>query len=160
MLKSEKNNNVETKLQKDQYKNYSDDLRTFCEHRDKYQKYWNLSGEYIQKINDCYSNFINNDLSMYYFNLLLKYCNEYIKIVPYLRESQIEENKINKTNYKVMSYCIGYHKLVLAYEKINNYSEAIKICKIAIEQGFYDDKTKGGFEERIKRLEKKQKTLT
>ena len=139
------------------YYGYSNDLRQFCEHRDNYQNYWNLAGEYTQKINNYYSEFINNNLSEYNFNLLLEYCNKYIEIVPILKKAQIEENKINNTDYKTISYCIGYHKLALAYEKLNNYSEAIKICKKAIDEGFYDDKTKGGFKGRIKRLDKKQK---
>lgn len=143
-------------------KNLSDDSKSnhkqWCEHRDKYVPYWNKAGEYIEAINENYSLFINNDLSNYYFSKLLLNCNNYIKIAPILVESQKEENVINKTNNKIIDYNIGYHKLILAYEKMGQYHKAIEMCEEAITQGFPNDKTKYGLVGRIERIKKKINT--
>ena len=49
----------------------------------------------------------------------------------------------------------AFQKLAIIYEKAGNYSEAISICKLAIELGFDLDGTKGGMKGRLSRLEKK-----
>lgn len=153
-LFGKKDNNI-CKDKSNQYYNYPNDLKLWCENRDKYFTYWEQASTCIQNINENYSQFINNNLSEYYFSKLLLNCNTYIKLKPILDESIKKENEINNTNDIPSCYNIGYHKLAMAYEKLGQYQNAINICKEAIKNGYTDDKTKYGFQGRIKRLENK-----
>lgn len=148
------NNNKDKNNHKNQYNNYPKNLKRWCEFRDKAQPIWNLSFKYDSEIKENYTLFINNNLEKQYFNKLFINCNKYIELLPRLRQLQEEENKINNTDYS-SKYCIAYHKLALAYEKLGEYENAIKICEEAIENGFEDDKTKSGFKGRIEKIKKK-----
>lgn len=135
------------------YYGYSNDLKEYCEYRDKYLHVWNLSSEYTEKINHYYYNYINTSSSKD-FNSLLLYCQKYIELLPQLEEAKKEDSRINNATYD-KPYCVAYHKLAMAYEKGECYNSAINVCNDAIAQG-YSDGTKGGFESRLKRLRKKQ----
>lgn len=142
---------------KDLYQNYSKDLKEWCENRDNYLSYWNKSGEYIEKINEYYSLFINNNFDEKYFKLLQEYCYKYIELQPILNKAILEENRINKTNNPVPKQCIGYKKLIQAYEKLKDYTNAIKLCEEALSKGYTDDNTKGGYAKRLENLKIKTK---
>ena len=152
-----KNTNNICKDKNSPYYNYPNELKVYCEYQDKYGSLWNLIGEYTEKINYYYSNYINTN-NKEDFNNLYIYCNRYIKLLPQLEEAKKEDTKINGTLYKIPYYCIAYHKLAMAYEKAQCYNSAINVCKEAIEQG-YTDGTKGGFEARLTRLLKKQSKI-
>lgn len=137
-----------------QYYGYPNDLKEYCEYQDKYGPLWNLLGNYTEKINYYYSDYINTNKHED-FNNLLSYCLKYIELLPQLEEAKKEDSRINGTVYKNPYYCIAYHKLAMAYEKAECYNSAINVCNEAIAQG-YTDGTKGGFEARLKRLKKKQ----
>ncbi len=159
-LKSKKSNSKinETKYCTDKdskYYGYPNELKNMCEHEEKYKDYWDKYQDYTEKINSLYSLFMNSNFNTKYFEDLKTYCEKIINIEPIINKSIEEENKINNSNKSLHSYCIGYHKLAMAYEKLGRYDIAIEICKYAIESGFPDDNTKGGFEGRIRRLEKK-----
>ena len=49
--------------------------------------------------------------------------------------------------------------MVLAYEKLGDYKTAISICYEAINKGYPDDDTKGGYVARIEKLKKKIEKL-
>lgn len=136
------------------YYAYPNELKNFCEYRDKYQDTWNLYGKYTELINHYYYEFINthnqND-----FNKLLIYCQEYSNLLPKIAEAKKEDAKINGTVYKEDTYSLVHHRLSMAYEKAQCYNSAINVCKEAIELG-YTDGTKGGFKARINRIKKKQ----
>lgn len=151
-LKPNKHNK---KKENDPYYNYPDDLRAFCEYRDKYGPIWNLEGEYKEQINNYYSKYINTKETKYFIELY-SYCMKYIELLPKYEEAKKEDTRINGITYKPSSYCIAYHKLAMAYEKAGHYDSAINVCKEAISKG-YTDGTKGGFEARIDRIKKKQK---
>ena len=137
-----------------QYYGYPNDLKEYCEYQDKYGHLWNLLGEYEEKINYYYSNYINTNKHKY-FNNLLSYCQKYIELLPQVEEAKKEDSRINGTVYKNPYYCIAFHKLAMVYEKAECYNSAINICNEAITRG-YTDGTKGGFEARLERLKKKQ----
>lgn len=98
------------------YYNYSNDLKEYCECRDKYQHIWNLAGEYTEKINKYYSNFINTNNKEDFYKLF-EYCNKYIELLPKLEEANKEDSRINNYEYNEHPYCVAYHKLIMAYEK-------------------------------------------
>lgn len=138
----------------DKYCRYPQDLKEFCEYRDKYNSTFLLAGEYTEYITTYYSNYINyNQRSD--FDSLLFYCQKYIDLLPTLEEANKEGNRINGTPLAINPYCIAYHKLAMAYEKSGCYNSALKVCEEAQSRG-YSDGTKGGFESRIKRIKKKQ----
>jgi len=142
------------------YYNYSDNLREYyeyCEFRDKYGPVFNLAGEYHEKINYYYSNFINTK-KQDDFNQLFKYCQLFIELLPQLEEANKEDCRINNLKYPERSYCVAYHKLAMAYEKNGCYNSAINVCKEAIANN-YTDGTKGGFEARLQRIVKKQNSI-
>ena len=139
--------------QKDRHKGYSNELREYCEYQDKYGDIWNLYGKYEEKINYCYYEFINTN-NKDYFNKLFSYCKECIELLPQLEKAKQEDSKINGTIYPKNPYCVAYEKLAKAYEKVGCYNSALNVCIEAMEKG-YTDKTKSGFEGRIKRLEEK-----
>ena len=136
-----------------QYYGYPNDLKEYCEYQDKYGPLWNLFGEYKEKINHYYYNYINsknhND-----FNNLLLYCQKYNELLPKIEEAKKNDTKINGTVYKEDTYSLVHHRLATAYEKAECYNSAINICNEAISRG-YTDGTKGGFEARLERLKKK-----
>jgi hypothetical protein len=125
----------------------------YVNYRDKFQNIWNLSGEYTEKINTYYSDFINYKKQEDFNNLLLV-CEKYIEILPLLQEAQKEDSRINKTVYPKKMYSLPHHKLAMAYEKAECYNSAIKVCQEAISKG-YTDNTKGDFKGRIEKLKKK-----
>ena len=137
-----------------QYYGYPNDLKEYCEYQDKYGPLWNIYGEYKEKINYYYYNYINNK-NHNDFNNLLIYCQKYNDILPQIEKAKEEDTKINGTIYKKDTYSIVHHRLAMAYEKAECYNSAINICNEAIAQG-YTDGTKGGFESRLERLKKKQ----
>ena len=139
------------------YYNYPNDLKAFCEYRDKYQNTWNLYGNYKEQINHYYYNYINSN-NHNDFNKLLVYCQKYTELLPKIEEAKREDAKINGTVYKEDNYSIVHHRLSMAYEKAKCYNSAINICEEAISQG-YTDGTKGGFEARLNRLKKKQSEI-
>ena len=61
---------------------------------------------------------------------------------------------MRKSAYIMPSYP-SFKVLATIYEKEGDYSSAIEVCKAAIQEGFADDKTKGGMAGRIEKLEKK-----
>ena len=152
-LFNKENKNI-CKDKKSPYYNYPNDLKDYCEYEDKYQYVWNLIGEYTQKINTYYSDYINTN-NKEAFNNLFIYCNKYFDLIPKFEEARKEDTKINGTIYKSPYYCVAYHKLAMDYEKAQCYNSAINLCKEAIAKG-YTDGTKGGFEARLKRLQKEQ----
>lgn len=153
IFKSKKNDVVNN----DNYNNYPDDLKEWCISIDKYLPFWNESGKYLEEINKYYSLFINNNLDETYFKELINYCNKYIELQPILNESRLEENRINKTNYPLPNSNIAYKKMILAYEKLQDYKTAIALCEEAISKGYTNDDTKGGYKERIEKLKNKLK---
>lgn len=136
-----------------QYENYPNDLKEYCEYRDKYQTLYNTIGSYTEKINFLYSDFINTK-NQKSFNELLIYCQKYIELLPQLEEAHKEDTRINGNKY-TSKYCLPFHKLAMAYEKAECYNSAINVCQDAINLG-YEDGTKGGFSARLKRLKEKQ----
>lgn len=68
------------------------------------------------------------------------------------REQFFKKAKEYKFNLGIPSFKI----LTIQYEKMGRYQDAINVCKKALEYGL-DDDTKGGYTERITRLEKKIK---
>ena len=136
------------------YYGYSNDLKEYCEYQDKYGSLWNLFGEYKEKINNYYYNYINSKRHSDFNNLLL-YCQKYNELLPKIKEAKKEDTRINGTVYKEDTYSLVHHRLAMAYEKAECYNSAINICNEAIAQG-YTDGTKGGFEARLERLKKKQ----
>ena len=138
------------------YYAYPNNLKEYCEYQDIYLKVWNLAGEYTEKINYYYSNYINTTKQDDFNNLFL-YCQKYIELLPQLEEAKKEDSRINNTVY-TNNYCVAYHKLAMAYERCGCYNSAINVCNDAIAQG-YSDGTKGGFEARLSRIMKKQTEL-
>lgn len=136
------------------YNDYPNDLKEFCQFQDKYRATWLLAGEYSEKINKYYSNYINCNRNEDFDNLFI-YCQKYIDLLPKLEEANQEDHRINGTPLVNKPYCLAYHKLSMAYEKSGCYNSAINVCTEAISKG-YSDGTKGGFEARIKRIQKKQ----
>ena len=137
-----------------QYYGYPNDLKEYCEYQDKYGPLWNLYGEYKEKINYYYYNYINTK-NHSDFNSLLIYCQKYNDLLPQIEKAKEEDANINGTIYKKDTYSIVHHILAMAYEKAECYNSAINICNEAIAQG-YTDGTKGGFKARLERLKKKQ----
>lgn len=138
----------------DKYYGYSKDLREYCEYQDKYGSLWNLYGEYKEKINYYYYNYINSKTHSDFNNLLL-YCQKYNELLPKIEKAKEEDTRINGTIYKTDTYSLVHHRLAMAYEKAECYNSAINICNEAISLG-YTDGTKGGFEARLEKLKKKQ----
>ena len=136
------------------YHGYHNDLKEFCQFQDKYRATWLLAGEYTEKINKYYYNYINYNNHEDFDNLLI-YCLKYIDLLPKLEEANREDHQINGTPLIDNSYCVAYHKLAMAYEKSGCYNSAINVCNEAIAR-HYTDGTKGGFKARIKRIQKKQ----
>lgn len=149
-----KNTNNICKDKNSPYYNYPNDLKSYCECRDKYQETWNLAGLYTEKINYYYYNYINSN-NHNDFNNLLMYCQKYTELLPKIEEAKKEDSKVNGTVYKEDSYSLVHHRLAMAYEKACCYNSAINVCKEAIDKG-YTDGTKGGFEARLSRILKKQ----
>lgn len=153
LFNKSKNQNICTD-KNSKYYGYTNELKEYCEYRDKYGPLWNLYGQYKEKINYYYYNYINtknhND-----FNSLLIYCQKYNDLLPQIEKAKEEDTKINETIYKKDTYSIVHHRLAMAYEKAECYNSAINICNEAIAHG-YTDGTKGGFEARLERLKKKQ----
>ena len=142
-----------------QYKEYPDDLKAWSENRDKYADIWKKYNEYHEKIDNYYSNFINNGLNQSDLTELENYGNKYLEIIPSIVQSLKSEKEINKdTNMNIneqIYYSYVYKKLALAYEKQGNYQKAIDVCRTSINKGIVDDGTKNGFPGRMEKLKKK-----
>ena len=152
-----KNNENICKDKTSKYYNYDIETMKYAQYQEKYGELWNLIGEYTQKINTYYSDYINTN-SKEAFNNLFVYCNRYFDLIPKFEEARKEDTRINGTIYKNPYYCVAYHKLAMAYEKAECYNSAINVCEEAIDKG-YTDGTKGGFEARLNRLKKKQSEI-
>lgn len=152
-----KNNKNICKDKNSKYYNYDIETMKYVQYQEKYGKLWNLMGEYTQKINTYYSDYINTN-SKEAFNNLFVYCNKYFDLIPRFEEARKEDTRINGTIYKNPYYCVAYHKLAMAYEKAECYNSAINVCEEAIAKG-YTDGTKGGFETRLNRLKKKRSEI-
>lgn len=141
------------------YYNYPNDLKAWCENRDKYAITWQNFAKYKENINHYYSDFINNGLKQKDLQQLENYCNKYLELVPDLIKSLKEEKQINKDDKMIINanqyYEFVYKKLALAYEKQGDYQKAIEICQKSIDSGFVNDGTKSGFNGRIEKLKKK-----
>lgn len=148
-----KNNQI-CKDKNSKYYNYDIETMKYAQYQEKYGELWNLIGEYTQKINYYYSNYINTNKKED-FNSLFLYCSKYINLLPQLEEAKREDTEITGTVYKSPYYCVAYHKLAIAYEKAECYNSATNICEEAIKGG-YTDGTKGGFEARLIRIKNKQ----
>ena len=68
-LFNKENKNI-CKDKKSLYYNYPNDLKDYCEYEDKYQYVWNLIGEYTQKINTYYSDYINTNNKEAFNNII------------------------------------------------------------------------------------------
>ena len=82
------------------------------------------------------------------FGLVAKYCRLDITLFSEYRKPLIKE-------FGVMPRILTFQRLAMIYEQEQRYDDAIEICNKAIE---YDltDSTKGGFEGRLARIEKKK----
>lgn len=90
---------------------------------------------------------------------LVKICLDDIALADRMRDCWLEEKKIQHTGGELPHYP-AFETLVKTYEKQGRFSDAIQVCKKAIDLGFSDDGTKGGMQGRIERLEKKMKVTT
>ena len=77
-----------------------------------------------------------------------EYCKKDIALFPELIE-------LLKQSVGFLPRCPSFQQLAVIYEKEGSLTEAIDVCKLAVEYGL-EDGTKGGFVGRLKRLEKKQ----
>lgn len=122
--------------------------------------------------------FIYNDyIDLYYkrrdegeqwIDKCIGFCKRDIELFPKFKEAWIEEKK------RILEFCYksgtisyeelnepidfilsipSFKRLAIIYEKRKLYDKAIEICKLAISYNL-DDGTKGGFESRIKKLQK------
>lgn len=141
---------------------YPEDLKAWCQNRDKYSDTWQKYAKYREKINHYYSNFINNGLQQIDLVKLENYCNKFLELVPDLIKSLKEEKSITHDTNMIINeqsyYSFVYKKLVLAYQKQGDYQKALDLCNRVISLGITDDGTKMGFIGRAERLSKKLNT--
>ena len=160
LFKSLKDENICTDKNSEYY-GYPNDLKAWCENQDKYSNTWKKYAKYREKINNYYSNFINNGFKSSDLTELENYCDKYLDLIPDIIKSLQEEKKINNDKNMIINeqsyYSFVYKKLALAYEKQGNYQKAIDICQKSISNGVTDDGTKSGFSGRIEKLQNKLK---
>ena len=86
----------------------------------------------------------------------VKYCKEDIKYLDkFLNAWKMEEISLGISENEIRYPRIpSLERLTIIYEKQGNIKEAIEICNIAIKHGLRDS-TKGGFEARLTKLQKK-----
>lgn len=115
--------------------------------------------------------FLYNQLINYYYGLrdikegsieiCKKYCKESIELAPmFLRIDEkdyytLYKNTVDAPEYKPPRIP-AFQRMSIILDNEGKYHEAIKVCQKAIELNLRDG-TKGGFEGRIKRLQKKIK---
>lgn len=73
---------------------------------------------------------------------------------PYTDKKERKEYLRQVNNVTFNLRIPSFERLAIIYEKQGKYEEAIKTCRLALDYGLYDS-TKGGFDGRIERLEKK-----
>lgn len=158
LFKSSKDENVCTDKNSEYY-GYPNDLKAWCENQNKYSNTWKKYANYREKINNYYSNFINNGLSQTDLAKLEDYCNKYLGLLPDIIKSLKEEKSITNDKNMIINeqsyYSFVYKKLALAYEKQGDYQKAMDICQKSISSGITNDGTKSGFSGRIEKLQKK-----
>lgn len=105
----------------------------------------------------------------------INYCLADIEIFPWFKEEYLQEERerlieaadnplytkkerlsiLKKAKSVEFNLSVpSFQRIAIIYEKQGKYKEAIDICKLALNYGLTED-TKGGFEGRIERLEKK-----
>lgn len=102
------------------------------------------------------------------YNQCIKYCLEDIQNYLKFKEAYTANEIDLRTNTitgevdggftekdVIMPRIVSFETLVKIYDKQGLYDQAIEVCKLAIEYNI-DDGTKGGFQGRIERLEKKK----
>lgn len=94
---------------------------------------------------------INNDVTKKCIDI----CKQDIELAEDIKQYHIEEAKISNTNPIIPNYPAFYY-LTQLYDKSGKIDEAIKICKMAIDLGYYKDNSKGGMPARLARLIKKK----
>lgn len=79
------------------------------------------------------------------------------KIESYLTwENNVDKNKLNEIKKEgFIGRIVAFKRLAIIYEKSKEFQKAIEICNASINYGEPNDGTSGGFEGRIKKLEKK-----
>lgn len=77
----------------------------------------------------------------------VSYCMRDIELYPCYSKLFIKE-------YGSVPRIVTFQRLAILLEKQGAYDEAIKVCRMALQYGLHDS-TKGGYEARIKKLEKK-----
>lgn len=152
-----KKSNKVCKDKNSKYYNYDIKTMEYAQYQEKYGELWNLLGEYTQKINHYFSDYMHTNKKED-FNNLFSYCLKYIDLLPQLEEAKKEDTRITGTVYKTPYYCVAYDKLASAYEKANCYNSVINVCEEAMKSG-YTDGTKGGFEARLTRIKNKQNEI-
>ena len=78
-----------------------------------------------------------------------EYCRKDIALFPSYSGDLLKE-------FDKLPQCPAFQQLSIIYDKEGNYQAAINVCKLALSYGL-DDGTKGGFEGRLQKLEKKLK---
>jgi len=127
---------------------------------------------YNHLIDMCYK---RKDESPEWIEQCIKYCLDDIKIFPEFKKEYLDEERarklklansplidkkereklLDKTENNTFNLQVpSFERLAIIYEKQGRYKEAIEICQLAISHGLKDS-TKGGFEGRIERLQKK-----
>lgn len=112
---------------------------------------------FLEQENMLYSTAINlpsikNDITEKCINI----CKKDIDLADAIKQYNIESAKISKTEVTIPRYPAFYY-LTQLYDRLGLIDEAIKICQMAIELGYFRDNSKGGMPARLARLLKKQK---
>lgn len=81
---------------------------------------------------------------------LIEICKLDIELFPKFRDAWFAQNP----NYNFLPRIPSFQRLVQVYERRHQLQDAIDICLLAIKYGL-DDGTKGGFEGRLIKLQKK-----
>jgi len=90
-----------------------------------------------------------------YLEQCIEYCLKDIALFPEFEEAYIEYCRKWKKNYNKLDICIpSFERLAIIYEKQDRLEEAMSVCEAAIHYGLHDS-TKGGFEARLDKLNKK-----
>ena len=100
---------------------------------------------FLQEAAECY--YKQRDIRADALDLTIEFCQKDIQLFPkYVKQLKKEMGCIPRIT--------TFQRLAILYEKNKQYEEAINICRLAIK---YDlkDSTKGGYPERLEKLEKK-----